>query len=223
MSKVLFIVTAARTWTLSDGTAHPTGYWAEELLTPYRLLTDAGHDVSFATPGGVAPIADEASSTGDSGAERSALAAIVGLADPLSLDVVDVSSYDAVFYPGGHGPMEDLAQDAKSGALIGQLLDAGKPLAFVCHGVAALLASKRSDGTLAAAGRLVTAFSDEEEAQAGLAARATWLLESTLRKGGVGVEIAEPWADHVVVDNNLVTGQNPQSSASVAKALLELL
>jgi len=223
MSKILFIVTAARTWTLSDGTAHPTGYWAEELLTPYRLLTDAGHDVRFATPGGVAPMVDEASFDDASGAERSALAAIAGLADPLSLDDVDVSSYDAAFYPGGHGPMEDLAQDATSGAIITQFLDEGKPLALVCHGVAALLASRRSDGTLTAAGRRVTAFTDEEETQAGLAARAPWLLESTLRAGGIVLENAEPWADHVVVDGNLVTGQNPQSSASVATKLREQL
>jgi putative intracellular protease/amidase len=223
MSKVLFIVTAARAWTLSDGRAHPTGYWAEELLAPYRLLTDAGHEVSFATPAGVAPIADEASFADDSGAERSALAAIADLAAPFSLGDVDLSAYDAVFYPGGHGPMEDLARDAESGALITQLLDDRKPLALVCHGVAALLASKRSDGTLSAAGRRVTAFTDEEEAQAGLAARAPWLLESTLRAGGIVLENASPWADHVVVDGNLVTGQNPQSSASVARALLEQL
>ena len=220
MSAVLFVVSAARTWTLSDGTAHPTGYWAEELLTPHRLLTEAGHTVEFATPGGIAPLADAASFGENGEAQRAALSAIAGLGAPLTLDQVDLAAYDAVFYPGGHGPMQDLSQDAASGALVASALAWPKPVALVCHGVAALLAATREDGTLVAAGRTVTAFTDEEEAQAGLAARAPFLLESALRERGVVVEAAPPWADHVVVDANLITGQNPQSSASTAQALL---
>ncbi|BDV31926.1 type 1 glutamine amidotransferase domain-containing protein [Microbacterium terricola] len=223
MSTVLFVVSAARTWTLSDGTAHPTGFWAEELLTPYRLLSEAGHDVVFATPGGIAPVADEASFGDDGDAERAALDSIPGLRSPLDTREVDLTSYDAVFYPGGHAPMEDLSHDATSGALIAEALDTQKPIALVCHGLAALLAARRADGTSAAAGRRVTAFTDEEETQGGLAPRARWLLESTLREHGIVVEAAEPWADHVVTDGSLVTGQNPQSSASVAKELLALL
>ncbi|MGW9112250.1 type 1 glutamine amidotransferase domain-containing protein [Microbacterium sp. NPDC055683] len=218
MSTVLFVVTGARTLTLSDGSAHPTGFWAEELLAPYRLLVEAGHDVVFATPGGVAPVADSASlAEGDA----AALAAIPGLARPRRLD--DVGAFDAVFYPGGHGPMADLATDAVSGALLSQALDAGIPTALVCHGLAALLAATREDGALAAAGRTVAAFTDAEERQGGLGERAPWLLEKALRDRGVVVDAAEPWADHVVVDGPLVTGQNPQSSASVARALLERL
>ncbi len=96
MSSVLFVVTGARTWTLTDGTEHPTGYWAEELLTPYRALRDAGHSVSFATPGGVAPVADAGSLTeGDA----ESIAAIDGLATPLVLADIDPSAYDAVYYP----------------------------------------------------------------------------------------------------------------------------
>ena len=223
MSTVLFVVSAARTWTLSDGTAHPTGYWAEELLAPYQLLTEAGHTVEFATPGGIAPIADDASFGDDGEAERAALGAIPGLGTPRTLDHVDLAAYDAVFYPGGHGPMEDLSQDAASGALLASALASPKPVALVCHGVAALLAATREDGALVAAGRTVTAFTDEEEKQAGLASRAPFLLESALRERGVVVEPAQPWADHVVVDANLITGQNPQSSASVAHALLAQL
>lgn len=223
MSTVLFVVTAARTWSLSDGTAHPTGYWAEELLTPYRLLTEAGHTVAFATPAGVAPVADEASLGDDADEVRKALAAIAGLSTPLRLEDVDLSTYDAVFYPGGHGPMEDLSQDATSGALISQALNADLPMALVCHGLAALLAATGDDGSAAAAGRRVAAFTDAEEIQAGLADRAPWLLESTLRARGIVVDAAEPWADHVVVDGNLITGQNPQSSGSVARALLDRL
>lgn len=226
MSTVLFVVTSARTLTLSDGSAHPTGYWAEELLAPYRLLTEAGHRVEFATPGGVAPVADEASLGDDDAARdetRAALVAIDELAAPRRLEEVDLAGYDAVFYPGGHGPMADLATDATSGALITNALDAGLPLALVCHGLAALLAAQRSDGTLAAAGRTVAAFTDDEERQGGLGAQAPWLLESALREGGVTVDTAQPWADHVVEDGHLVTGQNPQSSESVARALLGLL
>jgi putative intracellular protease/amidase len=223
MSTILFVVSSARTWTLSDGTAHPTGFWAEELLTPYRLFTAAGHRVVFATPDGLPPVADEASFGDDGEAERAALAAIADLATPLRVDEVEVAAYDAVFYPGGHGPMEDLARDAQSGALIRAALDADKPIGLVCHGVAALLASTAPDGALSTAGRRVAAFTDEEETQAGLADRAPWLLESTLRDRGLDVVVAGPWTDHVVTDGNLVTGQNPQSSASVASALLERL
>jgi len=226
MATVLFVVTSARTWTLSDGTAHPTGYWAEELVTPYRLFTEAGHDVVFATPGGVAPVADEGSLSPDAnGGEdlRPAIAAIEGLSTARPLDEIDLAAYDAVFYPGGHGPMEDLSRDEESGALLARALDEDLPLGLVCHGLAALVAAKRADGSLAAAGRRVTAFTDEEERQGGLAGKAPWLLESTLREGGLVVDGAEPWADHVVEDGALVTGQNPQSSASVARALLERL
>ena len=226
MATVLFVVTSARTWTLSDGTAHPTGYWAEELVTPNRLFTEAGHDVVFATPGGVAPVADEGSLSPDAnGGEdlRPAIAAIEGLSTARPLDEIDLAAYDAVFYPGGHGPMEDLSRDEESGALLARALDEDLPLGLVCHGLAALVAAKRADGSLAAAGRRVTAFTDEEERQGGLAGKAPWLLESTLREGGLVVDGAEPWADHVVEDGALVTGQNPQSSASVARALLERL
>ncbi|MFH8249220.1 type 1 glutamine amidotransferase domain-containing protein [Microbacterium sp. B2969] len=226
MSTVLFVVTGARHWTLADGTAHPTGYWAEELLTPFELLTAAGHDVVFATPGGVAPVADEGS-LGATEAERDALrerlAVVPGLAAPSTLADVDLSAFDAVFYPGGHGPMEDLARDGASGALLVAALDDGKPVALVCHGLAALLAATRADGSLAASGRTVAAFTDAEEIQGGLAPKAPWLLESTLRDRGLTIESAEPWADFVVEDGALITGQNPQSSASVARALLARL
>ncbi len=224
MARILFVVTGASGWTLADGTVHPTGFWAEELLAPYEAFTEAGHEVAFATPGGVTPVADEGSLSGDDAdAQRAALAAIEGLQHPAALETVDAAAFDAVFYPGGHGPMEDLAVDATSGRVVVAALDAGTPLGVVCHGVAALLAGTREDGTLAAAGRTVTAFSDDEERQAGLADQAPWLLESRLRENGVQVEVGEPWADKVVVDGALVSGQNPQSSASVARALLDVL
>ena len=220
MSHVLFVVTAARTWTLADGTAHPTGYWAEELLAPYELLTAAGHDVSFATPGGIAPVAD-AGCLRDGDAD--AIAAIDGLASPLVLAAVDPAAYDAVYYPGGHGPMQDLATDADSAALITATIAGGRPLAAVCHGLAALLPALDAEGRPVVAGRTITGFSDEEERIGGLADRAPFLLESSLRELGADIAVAEPWSDHVVVDGQLITGQNPQSSASAAAALVAAL
>ena len=220
MFSVLFVVTAARTWTLTDGTAHPTGYWAEELLTPYRALRDAGHSVSFATPGGVAPVADASSlSVGDA----EAIAAIHQLAAPLILADVDPADYDAVYYPGGHGPMQDLAVDEDSAALITATLAAGRPLAAVCHGLAALLPARTATGESVVAGRRITGFTDEEEHLGGLADRAPFLLESELRARGAEFDVAAPWSDHTVVDGQLITGQNPQSSASAARALVAAL
>lgn len=220
MSHVLFVVTAARTWTLTDGTAHPTGFWAEELLVPFEALTAAGHEVSFATPGGAVPVAD-ASSLRDGDAE--AIASIAGLAAPLVLADVDPAAFDAVYYPGGHGPMQDLATDAASAALISATVSAGRPLAAVCHGLAALLPARDASGAPIVSGRSITGFTDEEERLGGLADRAPFLLESSLRDLGAGFVPAEPWSDHTVVDGALITGQNPQSSASAAAALLAAL
>lgn len=220
MSTILFVVTGARSWTLNDGTAHPTGFWAEELVTPYQLLTRAGHEVVFATPGGVVPVAD-AASLGEGDAE--ALALVEGLSTPLVLADVDDAAFDAVYYPGGHGPMQDLATDADSAALIEETLKAGRPLAAVCHGLAALLPARTAADEPLVAGRRITGFSDAEERMAGLADRAPFLVESSLRELGAEVEVAEPWNDHTIVDGNLITGQNPQSSASAAQALLNAL
>ncbi|WP_091227474.1 type 1 glutamine amidotransferase domain-containing protein [Microbacterium sp. 3J1] len=220
MSTVLFVVTAARSWTLSDGTEHPTGYWAEELLAPYRLLTAAGHDVAFATPGGVAPVADAASlAEGDA----ESLAAIAGLAAPLVLADIDPADYAAVYYPGGHGPMQDLAVDSDSAAVIVATVAAGRPLAAVCHGLAALLPARTADGESVIAGRRITGFSDEEERIGGLADRAPFLLETSLRSLGAEVVVSDPWSDHTLFDGLLITGQNPQSSASAARALIAAL
>ena len=226
MAKVLFVVTGATHWTLKDGSRHPTGYWAEELLTPYLALTEAGHEVVFATPGGAVPAADPASLAPQANGGRDLapeLARIAGLASPLKLQDVDLAEYQAVFYPGGHGPMEDLAVDAASGRLLAAALDSGKPLGVVCHAPAALLAAQRADGTSAFANRKITAFSNEEERQGGLADKAIWLLEDRLTAIGADVRVAAPWTPHVVVDGNLITGQNPMSSGPLAAELLKRL
>lgn len=221
MSKILFVVTGARFWTLNDGTHHSTGYWADELLVPYQSFTKAGHEVVFATPGGVEPVADPGSLNTDGLAAE--LAAIPGLQAPVKLEQISLSDYDAVFYPGGHGPMEDLAVDEVSGRLLTETLDSGKLLGVVCHGPAALLAAKRQDGTSPFAGRELTGFTNEEEKQGGLADKALWLLEDRLVALGADFRAAAPWSAHVVVDGNLVTGQNPMSSELLATEMLARL
>jgi putative intracellular protease/amidase len=230
MSKILFVMTGADHWTLADGSKHPTGFWAEEAVVPYEAFKAAGHEVVVATPGGVVPVVDRASlapevNGGQEGADRiaAALAAMDEIKRPIRLEDVDLDAYAAVFYPGGHGPMEDLAVDAVSGRLLVDALGSGRPLAVVCHGPAALLAAVREDGSNAFAGYEVAAFTDAEETQAGLADKAKWLLQTRLEEAGVVVRAGEPWAANVVVDRNLVTGQNPASSAPVAAEVLKKL
>ncbi len=230
MSKILFVMTGADHWTLADGTLHPTGFWAEEAEAPYRRFTAEGHEIVVATPGGVVPTVDRGSLAAEvnGGQEKAdeiaaALAAMTELNKPVRLEDVDLDDYAAVFYPGGHGPMEDLAVDAVSGRLLIDVLDSGKPLGVVCHGSAALLAATREDGSNAFAGYRVAPFTNAEETQAGLAPKAKWLLETRLTEAGVDVRAGEPWASHVVVDRNLVTGQNPASSEETAAELLKKL
>ncbi|GIE88466.1 type 1 glutamine amidotransferase domain-containing protein [Actinoplanes regularis] len=210
MSKILFVMSAADHWTLKDGTRHSTGFWAEEFLVPYRALTAAGHVVEVATPGGVAPVVDPASLNGEE-------APVVPVAGRLT--DVDLGAYAAIYFPGGHAPMEDLSQDGESAALIGKALTAGVPLALVCHGVAALLPV---DPELVA-GRRVTGFSNTEEGLAGLAPKASWLLEDRLVALGTTFTAGEPWQPYVVVDGALITGQNPASSEAVAAELLRAM
>ncbi|MGX1134306.1 putative intracellular protease/amidase [Streptomyces glaucescens] len=230
MSKILFVMTGADHWTLNDGTRHPTGFWAEEAVAPYEAFKAAGHEIVVATPGGVVPPVDKGSlaaeyNGGPEGADRvaRALAGMTELERPIRLEDVVLDDYAAVFYPGGHGPMEDLAVDAASGGLLIDALDSGKPLGVVCHGPAALLAAVREDGANAFAGYRVAAFTDAEEAQGGLADKAKWLLQSRLVEAGVDVRAGEPWAPNVVVDRNVVTGQNPASSGPLAAELLKKL
>lgn len=230
MPKILFVLTGADHWTLADDTKHPTGFWAEEAAAPYEAFTAAGHEIVVATPGGVVPTVDQGSlapeyNGGQEGADRVAatLESFAALKNPMRLEDVDLSEYDAVFYPGGHGPMEDLSVNATSGRLLVDALDSGMPLAVVCHGPAALLAATRADGTNAFAGYRIAAFTDAEETQGGLADRAKWLLESRLVEAGVDVQVGEPWVPNVVVDRNVVTGQNPASSAPLATEVLKKL
>ncbi|WP_280258862.1 type 1 glutamine amidotransferase domain-containing protein [Nocardia abscessus] len=230
MSKILFVMTGADHWTLADGTEHPTGFWAEEFVVPFEKLKGAGHEIVVATPGGVVPSVDKGSlapeaNGGQETADHRAqvIATSAELNNPVALAKVDLAHYAAVFYPGGHGPMEDLAVDADSGRLLTTVLASGKPLAVVCHAPAALLAATEGDGANTFAGYTLTGFTNAEETQAGFADKAKWLLQDRLVAIGADFREADPWTSNVVVDRTLITGQNPASSAAVADELLTRL
>lgn len=234
MSSVLIVLTAATRWTQADGSQRPTGYWAEEFVEPYRAFTAAGLDVSLATPGGRVPTVDELSlapeanngdteKVADLRAYLQTDAVQAFLRSPRRLEDVDAADYDAVLIPGGHGPMQDLAVNEDLGRLLEATLpDTSKVVAAVCHGQAGLL-SAGSAASWLFTGRRLTAFSDEEETMTGLAANAPWLLESRLRAAGADYSKGQAWHPHVVVDRNLVTGQNPASAGAAAEAVLNLL
>ncbi|WP_111604514.1 type 1 glutamine amidotransferase domain-containing protein [Streptomyces sp. Amel2xB2] len=228
MATVLMVLSAADHWTLDDGTEHPSGFWAEEFVVPYEVFTAAGWDVTVATPGGKAPTVDRLS-LGLSGglpaktrriqAELDRLAPV--LTAPANLSQVDAGTYDLVFYPGGHGPMEDLAYDTVSGALLAERLASGKPLALLCHAPAAILAAASEDGSTPFAGYEMTGLSNREELLNRFAKKAPWLLEDRLKESGVDYRKGRlPLRPFVVVDRNLYTGQNPQSSQKLAERLV---
>lgn len=231
MSNILMVVTAADSLTLADGTAHPTGYWAEELVVAHRDLAQAGHAITIATPGGRVPTVDPGSLSveivGDRGKVDDFRGYIDSIADelahPLALDAVRASDYDAIVLPGGHGPMADLAFDATLGAILTEANTAGALIVPFCHGPAGLLSAVDATGALVFADRRLTVFSDEEELTGGLGRNTPWLVASTLRERGARVEDGAPWTEHVVRDQNLISGQNPQSSAAVAQAVIDAL
>jgi putative intracellular protease/amidase len=231
MANILMAVSAADSLTMKDGSEHPTGYWAEELVVSHRVLRDAGHTVHIATPGGVKPTVDQVSLAAESagGQERADgfreyLANIdAELSAPLVLADVDINAYDAVVMPGGHGPMADLYKDADLGRLLVAADGAGKVIAPFCHGPAGLLSATLDDGSFAFAGRRLTVFTNEEELNGGTGENTPWLVEDALREKGAVIENAAAWSSTVVRDRNLITGQNPQSSEDVAKEVLAAL
>ncbi|MQY29581.1 type 1 glutamine amidotransferase domain-containing protein [Nocardia aurantia] len=230
MPKILFVMTGADHWTLADGSQHPTGYWGEEFVAPYEAFTGAGHQVVVATPGGVVPTVDKNSlapqvNGGPDGAARitAAVQTIGELQHPIRLEDVRLADYAAVFYPGGHGPMEDLAVNADSARLLTDTLNSGKPLAIVCHAPAALLATADADGVSPFAGYRLTGFTNAEEAQVGFADKAKWLLQDRLVALGTNFREGAPWEPHLEQDRNLYTGQNPASSGPLANEVVSAL
>ena len=209
-------------------TGKKTGFWLEEFAAPYYVFRDAGATITLASPKGGQPPLDPKSDAPDAqtpATERfkADLEANAQLAATHKLSEIDVAAYDGVFYPGGHGPMWDLANDSASIALIQDALAAEKPVAAVCHAPAALKNVKNADGTPLVKGKTVTGFSNSEEDAVGLSDIVPFLLEDTLKEQGGEYSRGDDWAVHVVEDGLLITGQNPASSEEAAKRLLAKL
>lgn len=224
--KILFILTSASTMGVSD---KPTGLWFEELATPYYAFLDTGASVTLASiAGGSAPI--DLRSVRPKGENEASVDRFLGdevasksLTETLALSAIDVSEYDAVFLPGGHGTMWDLPESAELAALLGKAWAQGKVVAAVCHGPAGLVNVKDETGAPLVSGRRVTGFSDSEERAAGLDEAVPFLLETRLRELGGRYESIADFQPFAIADGRLVTGQNPASSALTAKLTLEAL
>ncbi|MBC9904325.1 MULTISPECIES: type 1 glutamine amidotransferase domain-containing protein [Achromobacter] len=209
-------------------TGRKTGFWLEEFAAPYYAFVDAGAKVTLASPAGGQPPLDPKSDdpdaqTDDTRRFRQDADAQRQLAATLRLAQVQAADYDAVFYPGGHGPLWDLAEDSNSVALIETMLAAGKPVAAVCHAPGVLRHAKTADGKPLVQGRQVTGFSNAEEAAVQLSDVVPFLVEDELKQLGGQYTSGPDWQPHVVGDGLLVTGQNPASSVGVAQALLDRL
>ncbi|AZP13350.1 type 1 glutamine amidotransferase domain-containing protein [Undibacterium parvum] len=209
-------------------TAEKTGFWLEEFAAPYYVFKDAGVTITLASPLGGQPPLDPKSD--DPSAQTAATvrfkadaAAIAVLANTQKLSAVAAADFDAVFYPGGHGPLWDLAEDAASIALIESMLAAGKPVAAVCHAPAVLRHPKSADGKSVVEGKRVTGFTNTEEAAVGLTDVVPFLVEDMLAANGGVYSKAADWQPYVVTDGMLITGQNPASSEPAAHALMALL
>jgi putative intracellular protease/amidase len=223
--KILLVLTSHDQ--LGDSGAK-TGFWLEELAAPYYAFLDAGATLTLASPLGGQPPLDPKSN--DPTAQTDAThrfaadtAAQSALAHTVRLDQVSSADFDAVFYPGGHGPLWDLAEDAHSIALIESTLAAGKPVGAVCHAPGVLRHVRNRDGQALVAGKAVTGFSNSEEEAVGLTHIVPFLVEDMLKANGGRYTRGADWQAYVVSDGLLVTGQNPASSEPAALALLELL
>lgn len=209
-------------------TGEKTGFWLEELAAPYWRFHDAGAEIVLASPRGGQPPLDPRSGAPEAQTEdtrrfQADARAMAALAATRPLAEVSMDDFDALFYPGGHGPLWDLAEDARSVALIERAEATGKPIGAVCHGPAVLRRARRPDGAPLVQGRQVTAFSDSEEAAVGLTAVVPFSVEAMLRGNGGRYSKAADFQPYVVTDGRLVTGQNLASSAPAAEALLALL
>lgn len=223
--KILVVVTSHDK--LGD-TGNKTGFWLEELAAPYYTFMDAGAELTLASPEGGQPPLDPSSNAPDAQTEatnrfQADLDAQAALANTHKLDDIDIADFDAVFYPGGHGPLWDLAESATSVRLIESALAANKPVATVCHAPGVLRHVKGSDGKPLVAGRKVTGFSNSEEEAVGLTNVVPFLVEDMLKDQGGQYSKGDDWSSYVLVDDLLITGQNPGSSEETAQALLKKL
>jgi putative intracellular protease/amidase len=209
-------------------TGHKTGFWLEEFASPYYVFKDANADITLASPKGGQPPMDPNSDSADFQTDaterfKKDAEAQAELANTLKLSDINPDDYDAVFYPGGHGPLWDLTDDKNSIALIESMYASGKPVAAVCHAPAVLCNAQAKDGSPIIRGKTVTGFSNSEENAVQLNDVVPFLLEDELKTKGAHYSRADDWHPHAIVEGNLITGQNPQSSQQVALAVLEQL
>ena len=223
--KILMVLTSHDR--LGD-TGRKTGFWLEEFATPYYVFKDAGAQIVLASPKGGQPPLDPKSDAAD--AQTAATARFKAdseaqalLASTHVLSHLGAADFDAIFYPGGHGPLWDLAEDPASQHLIEAFHAAGKPVAAVCHGPGVFRHARGPFGFPLVRGRAVTGFSNSEEAAAGLTDVVPFLVEDMLKEHGGHYSNAADWQSHVVTEANLVTGQNPASSEAAARAVLAML
>jgi len=223
--KILIVLTSHNQL---GNTGKKTGFWLEEFAAPYYVLADAGAVITLASPAGGQPPLDPKSD--EPGAQTAATerfrrdsVAQAALANTLKLSDISPNDYDAVFYPGGHGPLWDLSEDRDSIALIEKMYAAGKPVAAVCHAPAVLRHAMAPDGSSLVKGKSVTGFSNTEEDAVQLSSIVPFMLEDELKAKGAHYSRAADWQPHSVTDGNLITGQNPASSELAAKAVLEKL
>ena len=221
--KILMVITSHDK--LGD-TGRKTGFWLEELAAPFYVFKDAGAEIVLASPKGGQPPLDPKSNEPNFRTDLTRRFEADGdakaqLASTLRLDTVKADDYDTVFYPGGHGPMWDLAEDQNSINLIEAFLEAGKTVALVCHAPGALRHVKTRDGKPLVQGKKVTGFTNTEEEAVGLTKVVPFLVEDELKaKGGIFSK-ADDWQPYVLTDGQLITGQNPASSGPAAKVLIE--
>ena len=209
-------------------TCHKTGFWLEEFASPYYVFKDANAAITLASPKGGQPPLDPKSDEPDfqtAATERfkNDAAANAELANTLKLAEISANDYDAVFYPGGHGPLWDLSEDENSIKLIENVYASGKPIAAVWHAPAVFRNTKNPDGTALIKNKSVTGFSNSEEAAVQLTEVVPFLLEDELQSKGANYSKADDWHPYAITDGNLITGQNPQSSELAAQAVLDAL
>lgn len=209
-------------------TGKKTGFWLEEFAAPYYVFHDAGLRVTLASPKGGQPPLDPVSDAPDAQTKdterfRADTAAQQLLANTHRLSDINAEDFDAVFYPGGHGPLWDLAQDAHSLALIEAFWASGKPVGAVCHAPGVLWRARTPDGSSLVQGKRVTGFTNSEEEAVGLTQVVPFLVEDALKQAGGQFERTDDWGEYAVTDGHLVTGQNPASSAAAAQDVLKLL
>lgn len=223
--KILIVLTSHDTL---GNTGEKTGFWLEELAAPYYVFIDAGAELTLASPNGGQPPLDPKSNEPDSQTDSTNRfkvdpVATKALANTRTLSEVSMSDFDAIFYPGGHGPLWDLTESPESIALIETAITSGKPVAAVCHAPGVLSHVKNIDGQPLVAGKAVTGFSNSEEEAVGLTDVVPFLVEDMLKANGGQYSKEADWTPHVETDGLLVTGQNPASSELTAHKLLELL